>query len=121
MHSKNNLLVKFKTKSKELKSDDFWNAIITQTNIDEHFVREVETCRGTVMNPFSHHDLEKPEFEAELIKAIAVVKKLKNPTFSKDDSKTVTKLQSKINDLILEIAKKDQTIEQMSAQMKAKS
>lgn len=118
---KNNLLVKFKTKSKELKSDDFWNAIITQTNIDEHFVSEVETCRGTVMNPFSHHDLEKPEFEAELIKAIAIVKKLKNPTFSKDDSKTVNKLQIKINDLILEIAKKVQTIEQMSAQLKAKS
>lgn len=110
---KNNLFVKYKIKSKELKSDDFWNAIKLQTTIDEVLISEVETCRGTVMNPFSHHDLNKPTFEAELIKAIAVVKKLKTPSFRKDGTKTFEQLQNKIEDLENKIQEKEDTIQQI--------
>ncbi|GLB47696.1 AAA family ATPase [Neptunitalea lumnitzerae] len=111
---KHNLLVKYKANSKELKSDDFWKAIKTQTNIDDALIAEVETCRGTVMNPFSHHDLTKPVFEAELKKSIEVVKKLKTPPFSKDASKTYEKLSLAIKDLEAKIVQKDDTIKQMS-------
>ncbi len=89
---KNNLFAKYKIKSNELKSDDFWNAIKLQINIDNILIIEVETCSGTVMNPFSQHDLNKPTFEAELIKAIAVVKKLKTLSFGKDGTKTFEQL-----------------------------
>jgi energy-coupling factor transporter ATP-binding protein EcfA2 len=107
---KHNLLVKYKSNRKELKSDDFWKAIKTQTNIDATLISEVETCRGTVMNPFSHHDLTKPVFEAELRKSIDAVKKLKTPPFSKDDSKTYEKLSLKVKDLEAKIAQKEATI-----------
>ena len=111
---KNNLLVKYKNNIKELKSDDFWKAIKTQTNIDATLIKEVETCRGTVMNPFSHHDLTKPVFEAELKKSIEVVKKLKSPPFAKDSSKTYEKLNLKVKELENKIAQRDSTIKQMS-------
>jgi hypothetical protein len=111
---KNNLLVKYKNNTKELKSDDFWKAIKTQTNIDSSLIKEVETCRGTVMNPFSHHDLNKPVFEAELIKSIEVVKKLKTPSFSKDSSKTYEKLSLKVKELETKIVQKEDTIKQIS-------
>tara|TARA_R110002111_G_scaffold131077_1_gene196028 strand:+ start:3083 stop:4630 length:1548 start_codon:yes stop_codon:yes gene_type:complete len=111
---KNNLLVKYKINAKELKSDDFWKAIKTQTNIDASLIKEVETCRGTVMNPFSHHDLTKPVFEAELKKSIEVVKKLKSPPFSKDSSKTYEKLSQKVKELETKIVQKEDTIKQIS-------
>lgn len=111
---KNNLLVKYKINAKELKSDDFWKAIKTQTNIDASLIKEVETCRGTVMNPFSHHDLTKPVFEAELKKSIEVVKKLKSPPFSKDSSKTYEKLSLKVKELETKIVQKEDTIKQIS-------
>jgi len=107
---KHNLIVKYKSKSKELKSDDFWNAIKTQTNIDSSIVNELEACRGTVMNPFSHYDLEKPEFEAELVKLIDVVKKLKTPVFRKDNNKTYENMKNKIAELEARIVEKDNTI-----------
>jgi len=114
---KNNLLVKYKSKSKELKSDDFWKAIKTQTNIDASIVTELEACRGTVMNPFSHYDLEKPEFEAELVKLIDVVKKLKTPTFRKDNNKTYDNMKNKITELEARITEKDGTIAGMRVRL----
>ncbi|MER3318880.1 MAG: AAA family ATPase [Allomuricauda sp.] len=110
---KNNLLVKYKVNTKELKSDDFWKAIKTQTNIDASLIKEVEMCRGTVMNPFSHHDLTKPVFEAELKKSIDVVKKLKTPPFRKDSNKTHEKLSLKIKELESKITQRDTTINQI--------
>lgn len=72
------LAVTYKSKKKDLSSEDFWTAIHQQTDIDENLVKEIETHRGTVMNPFSHFDIEKPEFERELSDTIAAIEKLNN-------------------------------------------
>ena len=60
------LQVNYKTRQKEFKTEDFWDAIKNQTEIDVELVKEIEIHRGTVMNPFSHYDLERPEFTREL-------------------------------------------------------
>ena len=70
------LAVTYKSKKKDLSSEDFWTAIHQQTNIDENLVKEIETHRATVMNPFSHFDIEKPEFERELTDTITAIEKL---------------------------------------------
>jgi recombinational DNA repair ATPase RecF len=114
---KKNLLVKYKTKSKELKSEDFWKAIKDQTNIDVTLVSELETCRGTVLNPFSHYNLETPEFEAELRKSIDIVKRLKTPSFIKDNSKTYAHMKNTISELEANISEKDNIISAMRVRL----
>ena len=111
------LLVKYNSKQKKLTSEDFWTAIKSQTNIDVALIHEIETCRGTVMNPFSHHDLTQPQFHGELQNSIDAVKKLKTPTFNKDASKTYERLKSKIEDLKNDLLQKDVTIQQMQQQL----
>lgn len=112
------LLVKYNSKQKKLTSEDFWNAIKSQTNIDDALVHDIETCRGTVMNPFSHHDLTQPQFHVELHNSIEAVKKLKTPNFNKDAAKTIDRLQSKIRDLESEILRKETTIGLMQRQLR---
>ncbi|MEC4117547.1 hypothetical protein VSP20_11245 [Myroides phaeus] len=112
------LLVKYNSKQKKLTSEDFWIAIKNQTNIDSALIQEVEMCRGTVMNPFSHHDLTQPQFLVELQNSIDVVKKLKTPSFNKDASKTFERLISKIQNLEQEISQKETTIQQMQTQLR---
>lgn len=114
---KKNLLVKYKTKSKELKSEDFWKAIKNQTNIDPTLISELETCRGTVLNPFSHYNLESPEFEAELRKSIDIVKRLKTPSFGKDNTKTYDSMKNKIAELEAKIIEKEGSIAGMRARL----
>lgn len=101
------LQVKYNPREKKLSTEDFWKSIKTQTNIDDALVQEVEMCRGTVMNPFSHHDLSQPQFHAELQKSIDVVKKLKNPSFNKDSNRTIERLEQKISNLERQIIHKD--------------
>lgn len=111
------LSVIYKSNQKKLKSDDFWTAIKEQTDIGEELVKEIEIHRGTVMNPFCHYDLEKPEFKKELEKTIEAVGKLKDLTRNKTKAlnKTVTikKLRDEIKKLEEKIKKKDKTIEQI--------
>lgn len=116
--NKNSLLVKYKIKSRELKSDDFWNAIKLQTTIEKDFVNEVETYRGTVMNPLSHHDIEKPTFEIELINAIEIIKKLKGLNIKKDNDKTLERQQRQIQKLNDVIQDNNKTIRQLSSRLK---
>ncbi len=73
---KHRLKVLYKKKTKEVKSDDFWQSIKDNLKLDEALIKEIETYRSTVMNPFSHYDLEKPEFKIELEKTIEAIKKL---------------------------------------------
>lgn len=73
---KHSMPVKYKVNAKELDTNDFWDAISNHTNLDENIKREMETYRGVVMNPFSHYDLEKPEFKKELENTIDVIEKL---------------------------------------------
>jgi|SRR5690554_1067686 hypothetical protein len=112
------LLVKYNSKQKKLTSEVFWIAIKNQTNIDSALIQEVEMCRGTVMNPFSHHDLTQPQFLVELQNSIDVVKKLKTPSFNKDAGKTFERLISKIQNLEQEISQKETTIQQMQTQLR---
>lgn len=111
------LLVKYNSKQKKLKSEDFWTAIKNQTNIDDNLIHEIEMCRGTVMNPFSHHDLSQPQFLVELQNSIDAVKKLKTPSFNKDNNKTFGRLTAKIRDLEQEIAQKDVLIHRLQGNL----
>lgn len=112
------LLVRYSTKQKKLTSEDFWIAIKNQTNIDNALIQEIEMCRGTVMNPFSHHDLTQPQFLVELQNSIDAIKKLKTPSFNKDAGKTFERLISKIQSLEQEISQNKTTIQQMQIQLR---
>ena len=69
------------------------------------------------MNPFSHYDLEKPEFEQELKDTIESIEKLiaiinlqhTEPNFLKKDT-TIEQLQNKIKSLENTVSIKDKTI-----------
>jgi energy-coupling factor transporter ATP-binding protein EcfA2 len=73
---KKSLQVVYKRRQKEFTTEDFWEAIKQQTDLDKSVIKQIEIHRGTVMNPFSHDDLESPEFEKELQDTIAEVEKL---------------------------------------------
>ena len=113
------LSVTYKSNQKELKSDNFWSAITKQTDIDTALVKEIEIHRGTVMNPFSHYDLEKPEFKKELENTIKAVEKLKalTPDKTKALKKTATidELRNEIKSLEKKLKAKDKTIAQIRA------
>ena len=111
------LPVIYKKNAKDITSEDFWLAITTQTNLDKQFIKELEIHRGTVMNPFSHYDLEKPEFAQKLIDTIASIENLsvlKNlPNTNIDYLKkniTITQLENEITKLSKKNEEKDITI-----------
>mgnify|MGYP000653319958 CR=1 FL=1 len=87
------------------------------TTTPEELIKELEIHRGTVMNPFSHYDLEKPEFEQELKDTIESIEKLiaiinlqhTEPNFLKKDT-TIEQLQNKIKSLENTVSIKDKTI-----------
>ncbi|WP_114751867.1 AAA family ATPase [Pleomorphovibrio marinus] len=114
---KNNLEVVYRKNQKELKSDDFWKSIKEQTNIDEEVVKEIEIYRGVVMNPFSHDDLEKPEFKKELEETITAIEKLIQAEKDFKKSKSYLGLESTIEKLKADIATKEATIQQMRTQI----
>ncbi len=115
--SSRKLLVIYKKNVKEITSEDYWLAITTQTNLDRELIKELEIHRGTVMNPFSHYDLEKPEFEQELKDTIVSIEKLiiitnlahTEATFLKKDI-TIEGLINKIKSLENTVSIKDKTI-----------
>ncbi len=115
--SSRKLLVVYKKNVKEITSEDYWLATTTQTNLDTELIKELEIHRGTVMNPFSHYDLEKPEFEQELKDTIESIEKLiaiinlphTEPNFLKKDT-TIEQLQNKIKSLENTVSIKDKTI-----------
>ncbi|WP_421878797.1 AAA family ATPase [Marinoscillum sp.] len=93
-----NLKVLYKKNQKELASNDFWETILSQTDISEDLVRDIEIYRGVVMNPFSHDDTEKPEFKTELENTIQVVRKLdiEKDSFKKVKPADFNALKSKL-------------------------
>lgn len=109
-----NIWVKYKTKTKELKSDDFWKAIKLQSNITDVLVQKVELCRGTVMNPFSHHSINQPQFKIELENSIAVIQELSNTNLTKV---SVEGLNRKINQLEAEVNAKELIIQHQRQQI----
>ena len=72
------------------------------------------------MNPFSHYDLEKPEFEAELTATISAVEKLKDEIKNVKKNKSIDKLEKEIAKLTSEIAGKDKLIKDLGNKLKAK-
>lgn len=119
------LIVTYKKNQKEITSEDFWLAITTQTNLDSGLVKDIETHRGTVMNPFSHYDLEKPEFTKELDNTIKAIEKLVTtaslPSTDANHLKkiiTIDQLNKKIEALNKTIESKDKTIAELNKLVK---
>ena len=72
------------------------------------------------MNPFSHYDLEKPEFEKELKDTIDPVVKLKGMTSNIKKNRSIDKFEKEIIKLKSELAAKDKLIEDLSKGLKTK-
>lgn len=84
---KKKLLVKYVLDSSKLTSDDFWKAVIQYkldntaspgvcnlTNVTE---TSIEHFRKLVLNPLSHHDINKYEIRTEINNAITTIRTLK--------------------------------------------
>lgn len=117
---KQRIPVAYKKNQKEVTSDDFWTAIESQTNLDPALVKEIKIHRGVVMNPFSHYDLEKPEFEKELKDTIASVEKLKAVDIKALKKTTFDQLSKEIDELKKKLTEKDNVVQTLNAKLKAK-
>lgn len=117
---KQRIPVAYKKNQKEVTSDDFWTAIESQTDLDSALIHEITIHRGVVMNPFSHYDLEKPEFEVELKATITAVERLKAEMKNVKKTKTIDKLEKEIARLYAEIEGKDKLIGELGVKLKAK-
>lgn len=117
---KQRIPVAYKKNQKEVTSDDFWSAIESQTDLAPALIHDITIHRGVVMNPFSHYDLEKPEFEAELKATISAVEKLKDEIKNVKKNKSIDKLEKEIAKLTSEIAGKDKLIADLGNKLKAK-
>jgi len=117
---KQRIPVAYKKNQKEVTSEDFRTAIESQTNIDSALVKEITIHRTVVMNPFSHYDLEKPEFEKELKDTIASVEKLKAEIGNIKKDKSIDKLEKEVAKLNGEVASKEKIIEDLRNKLKAK-
>jgi hypothetical protein len=84
---KKHLPVKYLVDSSKLTSDDFWKAIVkfkqdsiatpgkcNLTNVTE---TDIEHYRKLVLNPLSHHDVNKHEIRSEINSAITTIQTLK--------------------------------------------
>lgn len=111
---KQRIPVSYRKNQKDVTSEDFWTAIESQTNIDPALVAEITIHKGVVMNPFSHYDLEKPEFEKELSDTIASIKKLSDISGTIKKNQTVDKLKKEIETLTDKLSDKDKTIKELS-------
>jgi len=73
----------YQKKSSRMPASDFWDAVKDKTQrngtrvLTEQLRADIETQRTLVMNPFVHYDLNKPQFRAELVKTIDLVRQLK--------------------------------------------
>lgn len=112
---------------KETTSEDFWTAIESQTDLDPALIHEITIHRGVVMNPFSHYDLEKPEFVKELEDTIKSVEKLKaiDPKSFKKITieqlkKEIIELRKEPTDLKIKLQEKEDLVRELGRKLKAK-
>ena len=117
---KQRIPVAYKKNQKEVTSDDFWTAIESQTNLDPALVKEIKIHRGVVMNPFSHYDLEKPEFEKEIKDTIASIEKLKVVDIKSLKKTTFDQLNKEIDELKKKLTEKDNLVQILNSKLKAK-
>ncbi|MBK7037871.1 MAG: hypothetical protein IPH42_16395 [Bacteroidetes bacterium] len=80
-------------------------------------VKEIVIHRGVVMNPFSHYDLEKPEFEKELSDTIAAVEKLKAVDAKKLTKETFEQVKNEVEELNIKLAAKEKLIVELGAKL----
>jgi energy-coupling factor transporter ATP-binding protein EcfA2 len=106
---------------KETTSDDFWTAIESHTDLDPALIHEITIHKSVVMNPFSHYDLEKPEFETELKTSIAAVEKLNAQVSNIKKNRSVDKMEKEIAKLKSESTGKDILIKLLGKKLKAKN
>ena len=111
---------------KETTSEDFWSAIESQTDLDPALIHEITIHRSVVMNPFSHYDLEKPEFEKELKETIIAVEKLKAIDPKNLSKTTIEQLKSEILELKKEpdelknkLQEKEKLVKELGLRLKA--
>ncbi len=116
---KQRIHVVYRKNAKEVTSDDFWNGIESQSNIDAALVKEIAIHRGVVMNPFSHYDLEKPEFEKELKDTIMAIEKLTAAMGTIKKIHTWDNFKNEIVKLTDEVAAKNKTISELGAKLKS--
>ncbi|KAA5548093.1 AAA family ATPase [Adhaeribacter rhizoryzae] len=102
---KQRIPVSYRKNQKEVTSDDFWNAIELQTDLDPDLIKQIKIHRGVVMNPFSHYDLEKPEFEKELRDTITSVERLSKVPIKNLKKRTYSDLLKEISRLELQLKK----------------
>jgi hypothetical protein len=112
---------------KETTSEDFWSAIESQTDLDPALIHEITIHRGVVMNPFSHYDLEKPEFVKELDDTIKSIEKLKtiDPKSLKKITieqlkKEIIELKKEPADLKIKLQEKEDLVRELGRKLKAK-
>ena len=112
---------------KETTSEDFWTAIESQTDLDSALIHEITIHRGVVMNPFSHYDLEKPEFVKELDDTIKSIEKLKAIDPKSLQKITVEQLKKEIielkkepADLKIKLQEKEDLVRELGRKLKAK-
>ena len=85
-----------------------------------NFKKDIEIHRGVVMNPFSHYDLEKPEFQTELQQTIDSVEKLNGQIATIKKNQSIDKLKKEVEELNKAIVGRDKTISEMGIKLKAK-
>lgn len=117
---KKRISVLYKKNLKEVTTEDFWSAIESQTDLDSSLIKEIVIHRSVVMNPFSHYDLEKPEFERELSDTIDAIEKLKDVVEKIKKVKSIETLENEVSTLKEKLALKDNTIEVLKNQLKSK-
>lgn len=112
---------------KETTSEDFWTAIESQTDLEPALVHEITIHRGVVMNPFSHYDLEKPEFVKELEDTIKSIEQLKaiDPKSLKKITieqlkKEIIELEKEPADLKIKLQEKEDLVRELGKKLKAK-
>ena len=118
---KQRIPVAYKKNQKEVTSDDFWNAIESQTDLDPVLIHEITIHRSVVMNPFSHYDLEKPEFEKELKDTIIAVEKLKSIKPDNLHKTSIEKLKKENELLNKKLTSKNLIIRDLVSKIKAKT
>ena len=111
---------------KETTSEDFWTAIDSQTDLDPALIHEITIHRGIVMNPFSHYDLEKPEFVKELedsIKSIEILKAIDPKSLKKISieqlKKEIIELKKEPEDLKIKLQEKEDLVRELGKKLKA--
>jgi len=112
---------------KETTSEDFWTAIESQTDLDPALIHEITIHRGVVMNPFSHYDLEIPEFVKELEDTIKSIEKLKaiDPKSLKKITieqlkKEIIELKKEPADLKIKLQEKEDLVRELGRKLKEK-